>query len=138
MATRKANTKQTIQVVAAIMRRGEKILATQRGYGEYKDLWEFPGGKIETGENPEDALKCEIREELNVEIRVESFFQKIDYDYPSFHIAMDCYLCHINEGEPELLEHEDAKWLSKGDIDSVGWLPADAEIVEKIKSELYH
>ena len=119
--------------VAAIIIKDNKIFATQRGYGEFKDGWEFPGGKIEAGETPEEALKREIREELNTEISVDEFFINIEYDYPAFHLSMKCYLCHVLSGKLELLEHENAKWLSKNELDSVDWLPADAEIIEKLK-----
>jgi 8-oxo-dGTP diphosphatase len=122
-----------IHVVAAIIIKDNKIFATQRGYGEFKDGWEFPGGKIEAGETPEEALKREIREELNTEISVDEFFINIEYDYPAFHLSMKCYLCHVLSGKLELLEHENAKWLSKNELDSVDWLPADAEIIEKLK-----
>lgn len=122
-----------IHVVAAIIIKDNKIFATQRGYGEFKDGWEFPGGKIEAGETPEEALKREIREELNTEISIDEFFINIEYDYPAFHLSMKCYLCHVLSGKLELLEHENAKWLSKNELDSVDWLPADAEIIEKLK-----
>ncbi len=122
-----------VHVVAAIIIKDNKIFATQRGYGEFKDGWEFPGGKIEAGETPEEALKREIREELNTEISVDEFFINIEYDYPAFHLSMKCYLCHVLSGKLELLEHENAKWLSKNELDSVDWLPADAEIIEKLK-----
>ena len=101
-----------IEVVAAIIRKDDKIFATQRGYGEWKDWWEFPGGKIEPGEAPEDALKREIREELATEIKVEDLLTRVEYDYPHFHLIMHCYLCSIKSGQLSLLEHEDARWLT--------------------------
>ena len=124
----------TVKVVAAIICSNGKILATQRGYGGYKDWWEFPGGKTEPGETPEEALRREIREELDTEIRVESFFTTVEYDYPEFHLSMDCFLCSITGGSPVLLEHEAAKWLLPEELDSVRWLPADEEIVRKLRS----
>ena len=124
----------TVKVVAAIICSNGKILATQRGYGGYKDWWEFPGGKTEPGETPEEALRREIREELDTEIRVESFFTTVEYDYPEFHLSMDCFLCTIVGGSPVLLEHEAAKWLLPEELDSVRWLPADEEIVRKLRS----
>ena len=124
----------TVKVVAAIIRSNGKILATQRGYGGYKDWWEFPGGKTEPGETPEEALRREIREELDTEIRVESFFTTVEYNYPEFHLSMDCFLCTIAGGSPVLLEHEAAKWLLPEELDSVRWLPADEEIVRKLRS----
>ena len=123
-----------IKVVAAIIRRGDSVLATQRGYGDYKDWWEFPGGKIETGETPEAALIREIREELDTEIAVEGFLTTVEHDYPEFHLSMDCFLCTIAGGSPVLLEHEAAKWLFPEELDSVQWLPADEEIVRKLRS----
>ena len=123
-----------IEVVAAILRdNGRGVLATQRGYGEWKDWWEFPGGKIEAGETPEEALRREIREELAVEIAVESLLTTVEYDYPQFHLTMHCYLCHVESGDLTLLEHEAAKWLRPEALDSVRWLPADIEAVEALK-----
>ena len=122
-----------IEVVAAIIRKGDKIFATQRGYGEWKDWWEFPGGKIEQGETPEEALKREISEELSAEINVDELFSTVDYDYPKFHLTMHCYLCHVESGHLELKEHEAAKWLSKDELESVDWLPADWDLVRKLK-----
>ena len=121
-----------IEVVAAIIRKGDKIFATQRGYGEWKDWWEFPGGKIEPGEAPEDALKREIREELATEIKVEDLLTKVEYDYPHFHLIMHCYLCSIESGQLSLLEHEDARWLTTNELNTVLWLPADKIIVEQL------
>ena len=122
-----------IEVVAAIIRDGEKIFATQRGYGDYKDSWEFPGGKVESGETPEEALVREIQEELNTTINVDRFLTTVDWDYPKFHLTMHCYLCTIAEGELTLLEHEAAKWLTMDTIDEVNWLPADVLVVEALK-----
>lgn len=110
---------------------GGKVFATQRGYGPWKDWWEFPGGKIEAGETPEQALVREIREELDTDIQVGSFLCTVDWDYPEFHLTMHCYLCSL-EGAPHLLEHESAKWLGKTEIRSVKWLPADEGVVEKL------
>ena len=125
-----------IEVVAAIIRDGDKIFATQRGYGDYKDWWEFPGGKVEVGETPEKALVREIQEELNTTINVDRFLTTVDWDYPKFHLTMHCYLCTIAEGELTLLEHEAAKWLTMDTIDEVNWLPADVLVVEALKNEL--
>ena len=121
-----------IEVVAAIIRKGDKIFATQRGYGEWKDWWEFPGGKMEAGETPEEALKREIREELSTEISVDEFLCTVEYDYPNFHLTMHCYLCSLVTEALHLNEHEAAKWLTKDELDSVKWLPADLEVVENI------
>ncbi|MDF2540064.1 MAG: ADP-ribose pyrophosphatase [Herbinix sp.] len=125
-----------VKVVAAIIRDGEKILATQRGYGEYKGEWEFPGGKVEEGETPEAALAREIKEELDAEIEVGEYFDTIEYDYPMFHLSMRCYWCIVKSGSMVLKEHEAAKWLTKETIDSVEWLPADITIIDKIKQAL--
>ena len=146
-----------IEVVAAIIRKGDKIFATQRGYGEWKDWWEFPGGKIEAGETPEEALQREIREELETRIVVERLVETVEWDYPafglrpssdttrqsqnefhsalaapSFHLTMHCYLCHVESGHLELKEHEAAKWLGKDELESVNWLPADREVVRHL------
>ena len=121
-----------IEVVAAIIRKDDKIFATQRGYGEWKDWWEFPGGKMEVGETPEEALKREIREELLTEISVDELLCTIEYDYPKFHLTMHCYLCSLLTDALHLKEHEDARWLTKDELDIVKWLPADKGIVEKI------
>ena len=114
--------------------KGDRIFATQRGYGEWKDWWEFPGGKMETGETPEEALKREIREELSTEINVDEFLCTVEYDYPKFHLTMHCYLCSLLTEALHLNEHEAAKWLSKYELDSVKWLPADLRVIEVLKS----
>ncbi len=126
----------TIRVVAAVIRDGDRIFATARGYGEYKGWWEFPGGKIEAEETPEEALVREIREELDSEIRIEEYIDTIEYDYPEFHLSMRCYFCSLSEGELTLKEAEDAGWLTKETLDSVKWLPADITILEKIKEKM--
>ena len=126
----------TVRVVAAVIRKDDKIFATQRGYGEFKDGWEFPGGKIEEGETPEQALTREIKEELDTEIQVGKLIDTIEYDYPKFHLSMDCFWCEIMQGGLELKEHEAARWLSKEELYSVDWLPADVGVVEKIEEEL--
>jgi 8-oxo-dGTP diphosphatase len=121
-----------IEVVAAIIRKGDMIFATQRGYGDYKDGWEFPGGKMETGETPEEALRREIWQELETRITVESLLQTVEWDYPQFHLTMHCYWCHVESGSLTLKEHEAARWLTFDQIDSVDWLPADREVVAKL------
>lgn len=126
----------TVRVVAAVIRKDDKIFATQRGYGEFKDGWEFPGGKIEDGESPEQALAREIKEELDTDINVRELIDTIEYDYPNFHLSMDCFWCEILQGELELKEHESARWLSKEKIYSVDWLPADIGLIEKIQEKL--
>ncbi|WP_026523269.1 (deoxy)nucleoside triphosphate pyrophosphohydrolase [Butyrivibrio sp. MB2005] len=123
----------TISVVAAVIYHQGKIFATQRGYGEFKDGWEFPGGKIEDGETPQEALVREIKEELDTEIEVGRHINKIEYDYPTFHLSMDCYWCEIKKGKLSLLEHEAAKWLTADEIYSVDWLPADKIIIPEIR-----
>ena len=123
----------TIHVVAAIIRRGDKIFATQRGYGAYKDWWEFPGGKIEAGETPEEALVREIKEELATDITVDKFIITVEYDYPEFHLIMDCFWASIAHGELTLLEHEAAKWLPLDDLRQVKWLPADLDVIKCIE-----
>lgn len=125
----------TYHVVAAIIKEGNKIFATQRGYGDYKDGWEFPGGKIEPGETPEQALVREIQEELAMTIAVERHVVDVSYDYPQFHLEMGCFLCSIAEGAPRLLEHEAARWLDAREIDSVDWLPADILVVDALKEQ---
>ena len=122
-----------IEVVAAIIRKEDKIFATQRGYGDFKDWWEFPGGKMEAGETPEEALKREIREELSTEISVNEFLCTVEYDYPAFHLTMHCYLCSLLMEALHLNEHEAAKWLTKDELDSVKWLPADLEVIRRLK-----
>ena len=122
----------TINVVAAVIMKEGRVFATQRGYGEFKDGWEFPGGKVEAGESPEDALLREIREELEVEVNVGDLIDTIEYDYPAFHLSMKCYACTIAGGSPHLLEHEAARWLSADQLDSVAWLPADITLIPKI------
>ncbi len=129
-----------VNVVAAIIcddyDKKTKIFATQRGYGDYKDGWEFPGGKIEEGETPEQALVREIREELGAEIEVHDLLDVIDYDYEKFHLHMSCYWATVKEGKLQLLEHEAAKWLNRDQLYSVDWLPADIAIIEKIQKEM--
>ena len=126
-----------IEVVAAIIHDDKgRIFATQRGYGDYKDGWEFPGGKMEAGETPEEALVREIREELSAEISVDEFLCTVEYDYPKFHLTMHCYLCSLIGEALHLNEHEAVKWLAKNELDSVKWLPADVEVVEVIKSKI--
>ena len=122
-----------IEVVAAIIRKGDKIFATQRGYGDFKDWWEFPGGKMEAGETPEEALKREIREELSTEISVDEFLCTVKYDYPKFHLTMHCYLCSLMTDGLHLNEHEAAKWLTHNELDSVKWLPADLEVIHFVR-----
>lgn len=122
-----------VEVVAAIIFRDGKLFATQRGYGEWKDWWEFPGGKIEHGETPEEALKREIREELSIEICIEDFFCTVEYVYPKFHLTMHCYICSLLTDTLHLNEHEDALWLKSDELDSVKWLPADVKVVERLK-----
>ena len=126
----------TIKVVAAIIKDDDRIFATQRGYGEFKDGWEFPGGKVEAGETPQKALKREIMEELETVISVGELIDTIEYDYPNFHLSMDCFWCKIVSGELVLKEAEDAKWLTKDMLDSVEWLPADVALVEKIRGQI--
>ena len=126
----------TIRVVAAIIYDGERIFATQRGYGEWKDFWEFPGGKIEYGETPEDALRREILEELNTEITVREKLETVEYDYPEFHLSMDCFWCSIVSGSLTLLEAEDSIWLSRESLYQVNWLPADLRILKEIEEKL--
>ena len=123
-----------IEVVAAILHRDGAYFATQRGYGEFEGMWEFPGGKIEPGESLEVALKREIQEELGVDIAIENLLCTTEYDYPSFHLTMHCYLCSIASGEIELREHKSALWLTSDRLDDVAWLPADKEVIDKLKS----
>lgn len=130
------NDRKRIEVVAAIILDKEKVFATQRGYGEFKDGWEFPGGKIEQGETPRQALKREIKEELDIEIEVGELLETVEYDYPNFHLTMHCFLCTIKSGNLVLKEHEAAKWLTGESLDSVGWLPADKGLIQQIKNLL--
>ena len=130
--------KKTISVVAAIIRKGNEVFATQRGYGNYKDWWEFPGGKVEAGETPEQALAREIREELAADIAVGEYLTTVEYDYPEFHLSMACYWCSIKEGHLTLLEHEAARWLPLDDLRQVNWLPADVLVVEEIERYFDH
>jgi 8-oxo-dGTP diphosphatase len=123
----------TIEVVAAIIERDGKILATRRGYGDYINLWEFPGGKIEPGETKEAALIREIQEELKAAVSVDQYLCTIDYDYPDFHLTMHCFICSIPVGEITLVEHSEAKWLKADDLGSVEWLPSDEELIEKLR-----
>ena len=122
-----------IEVVAAIIRKGDKIFATQRGYGEWQDWWEFPGGKMEVGETPEEALKREIREELSAEISVGELLTTVEYDYPAFHLTMHCFLCTLVGEALHLNEHEAASWLTKDELGSVKWLPADEIVIEEVR-----
>ena len=131
----------SVRVVAAIImavnEQGENmIFATQRGYGEFKDGWEFPGGKIEDGETPQEALKREIREELDTEIAVGELFDTVEYDYPAFHLSMDCFWCTIVSGELVLKEHEAARWLTNEQLREVAWLPADISLVDRISDSM--
>ena len=126
----------TIQVVAAVIHSGNKVFAVQRGYGEFKDGWEFPGGKIEPAETPAQALTREIQEELQTEIQVEDCIDTIEYDYPSFHLSLHCYWCSVTSGKLTLLEAEDARWLNKDELDSVDWLPADRILIQKIREQM--
>ncbi len=131
----------TIRVVAAVIIRQDEngrkqILATARGYGDFKGGWEFPGGKIEEGESPQEALVREIKEELNANVQVGELIQTVEYDYPNFHLSMDCFWCELESEQLELKEHEDAKWLSKNELDSVDWLPADITLVDEIRKQI--
>jgi len=123
-----------IEVVAAIIKNGDKILTTKRGYGDFINMWEFPGGKMESDETKEDALIREIKEELKVTISIDSYLCTVQYDYPNFHLTMHCFICFIIDGELTLVEHNDAKWLTPDNLDSVQWLPADIQILDHIKS----
>lgn len=123
-----------IEVVAAVICQGGRVFATQRGYGEWKDWWEFPGGKMEAGETPEAALKREIREELSAEISVGRLLGTVEHDYPAFHLTMHCYLCSLLTEALHLNEHEAARWLAKEELDGVRWLPADLQLIEQLKN----
>ena len=124
-----------IEVVAAILHRDGAYFATQRGYGEFEGMWEFPGGKIEPGESSEDALKREIQEELGIDITIDKFLCTTEYDYPSFHLTMHCYICSIEAGEIVLREHKSARWLTTETLNNVEWLPADKELLEKLRAK---
>lgn len=126
----------TINVVAAVIKENNKIFATQRGYGDFKDGWEFPGGKIEVGETPQEALRREIKEELDTDIQVGDLIDTIEYDYPNFHLSMQCFWCSIVSGDLILKEHEAARWLSRDELDSVSWLPADITLINMLKRNI--
>ena len=130
------NNRKNIEVVAAIFRKENRIFATEKGYGEFKGYWEFPGGKVEPGESLEEALRREIREELQVEIHIEEKFTELDYDYPHFHLTMHCYFCSVLSGEITLVEATDARWLKKEELNTVNWLPADISLIEELKKQL--
>ena len=125
-----------IKVVAAIIQKENKILATKRGYGEFINMWEFPGGKIELGETKEQALVREIKEELNIEISVDKFAIDIEYQYPNFYLFMSCFMCSIKEGSIEFLEHNDGKWITKEELNTLNWLPADIDAVNYLKENM--
>ena len=125
-----------IKVVAAIIQKENKILATKRGYGEFINMWEFPGGKIESGETKEQALVREIKEELNIEISVDKFAIDIEYQYPNFYLFMSCFMCSIKEGSIELLEHNDGKWITKEELNTLNWLPADIDALNYLKENM--
>ena len=126
-----------VKVVAAIIAEKGRIFATQRGYGEFKDGWEFPGGKIEEGETPQQALVREIQEELDTEVEVGDLLGTVEYDYPTFHLSMQCFLCRIKSGRLNLKEHEAARWLAEDELDSVDWLPADIEVLDWIRRKIF-
>lgn len=125
-----------IKVVAAIIQKENKILATKRGYGEFINMWEFPGGKIEPGETKKQALVREIKEELNIEINVDKFAIDIEYQYPNFYLFMSCFMCSIKEGSIKLLEHNDGKWITKEELNTLNWLPADIDAVNYLKENM--
>ncbi len=126
----------TLNVVAAIIKKDNKVLATKRGYGEFINMWEFPGGKIEVNESQKDALIREIKEELDCIIKPTKFALDLEYQYPTFYLKMSCFEAVIEEGTPKLLEHNDARWLSKADLDSVNWIPADLQIIDYLKETM--
>lgn len=126
----------TVKVVAAVIREGNRIFATQRGYGDFKDGWEFPGGKVEAGETPQEALEREIREELDTDIQVGELIKTVEHDYPTFHLSMDSFWATVRSGNLELREHEAARWLTKDTLDTVDWLPADQGLVDRIREFL--
>ena len=128
--------RKTIEVVAAVIVQDGRVFATQRGYGDYKGWWEFPGGKIEKGETKEQALKRELREELAIETEIGNLIKSVEFDYPKFHLVLHCFLAKIIHGEPKLLEHESARWVDRSNIDDLNWLKADLEVIEKIKTLL--
>ena len=125
-----------IEVVAAVIRRGDKRFATQRGYGDFKDRWEFPGGKMEPGETPQEALEREIREELCAEIEIDSYIDTVEWDYPAFHLTLHCFMCSLRSEALHLNEHEAARWLSANEMEALDWLPADRDLLPKIIAEL--
>ena len=125
-----------VNVVCAIIVHEGKILGTQRGYGDFAGGWEFPGGKIEPGELPEDAVRRELKEELDLEVKVEQLFDTVEYDYPTFHLSMQCFLCTMGDREFVLKEHKDARWLDRDTVDEVKWLPADEGLIKKLKEEI--
>lgn len=125
----------TVEVVAAVIKKEDAIFATQRGYGDFAGGWEFPGGKVEPGETPEQAIVREIQEELETTVAVDGFLTTVDYDYPTFHLTMHCYVCHVSEGRLHLLEHSAAKWLTLETLDTVDWLPADVDVVKAVRDQ---
>lgn len=126
----------TVRVAAAVIRDGDRVFATQRGGGAYKDHWEFPGGKLEPGETAEEALVREIREELDCEIELRGFLTSVEYDYPDFHLSMDCFFAAVVRGAPTLMEHEAARWLGPAELESVAWLPADRRLLPLLRAAL--
>lgn len=130
-----SSTNKVIRVAAAVITNGDKFFATQRGYGEWRGYWEFPGGKIEVGETPKEALRREIKEELDAEINVGDKLCTVEYDYPSFHLSMDCFLAKVKSGTLTLKEHDAAKWLHRDELDSINWLPADEVVIRGLKNE---
>lgn len=125
-----------IHVSAAIIMKNNKIFVTQRGYGEFKDWWEFPGGKIEEGETPEECLKREIKEELKADINIDKYLCTVEYDYPNFHLKMECFICSLIDGHLELVEAEDAKFITKDQLDNIDFLPADLLVVKELKKSI--